>query len=286
MAVRSTRTGLPDLTGFMLRRAYAQATRDVRACIDDDIPVRDVALLAALAERGPLSQRQLADLTQVHPSVMVKLVDSLEERGWVVRERNPQDRRSYALRLTPAGGQALTRLRDDLDRGEQLFTDALTGSQRERLKAVLLNLLGDEGWPSIDVLSQYAGFLVAQAHRLVRGWALEELRPLKLDPRDFGVLSTIARDQPCTQNHLALALGVSPAAALMFVEELDRIGLVHRERNTDDRRSYDLRLTPAGQRRWTQARAAAARVQARVVDRLGAATDEELRLLLSQVLTD
>lgn len=286
MTVGEKRSGLPELTGFLLRQAYARATANARACIGEETPVRDVAMLAVLDERGPLSQRQLADLTQVHPTVMVKLVDSLEARGWVLRERNPDDRRSYALRLTTAGSQALTRLRADLDRGEQLFTDALTAVQRDRLKAVLLELLGDEGWLSIDVLSRYAGFLVAQAHRLTRGWALEELRPLELDPRDFGVLSTIARDQPCTQNHLAVTLGVSPAAALMFVEELEGLGLVHRERNTEDRRSYDLRLTPAGEQRWTQARAAAARVQARVVNRLGAAGDDELRALLSQVLTD
>ena len=62
---------------------------------------------------------------------------------------------------------------------------------------------------------------MAQAHRLVRGWALEALAPLELDPRDFGVLSTIARDQPCSQNHLAQVLGVTPPAALTFVEELE-----------------------------------------------------------------
>ncbi len=285
MSSRSPRSGLPQLTGFLLRRAYAKAALDAQTCIGRETPVRDVALLAVLDERGPLSQRQLADLTHVNPTIMVKLVDSLEQRGWVVRERNPEDRRSYALRLTVDGHTALTGLRHDLDRGERLFTDALTGAERDELKAALLTLLGDEGWLSVDVLARYAGFLVAQAHRLVRGWAVEALAPLELDPRDFGVLATIARDQPCTQNHLALSLGVSPPAALLFVEELERVGLVRRERSTTDRRSYALRLTPEGEQRWSQARFAAAGVQARVVDRLGEAADEVLRDLLSRVIS-
>jgi len=41
--------------------------------------------------------------------VMVGLVDSLGTRGWVVRERKLDDRRSYALRLTGVGRTALRR---------------------------------------------------------------------------------------------------------------------------------------------------------------------------------
>lgn len=277
---------LPHLTGFLLRRAYAVAADNARACIGEDAHVRDVAMLAVLHERGPLSQRQLADLTRVNRTIMVKLVDHLEERGWVVRERNPQDRRSYALRLTDAGRTALGRLRRDLDRGERLLTRGLTDAEHEQLRTDLRTLLGEEGWLSIDSLSEHAGFLIAQAHRLVRGWALEALEPLGLDPRDFGVLTTIGRDQPCSQNHLARSLGVSPPAALTFVEELESAGLVRRARRVDDRRFYDLTLTAEGERRVAAAQAAAADVQARVVERLGARADAELRHLLAAVIAD
>jgi DNA-binding MarR family transcriptional regulator len=275
---------LPQLTGYLLRRAYAKASVNAQACIGDDTHVREVAILAILDERGPLSQRQLSDLTRVNRTIMVKLVDHLESREWVVRERNPEDRRSYALRLTAAGATALEGLRHDLGTGESLFTDALTSDERDRLKQLLLTLLGEDGWLSIDALASHVGFLVAEAHRLVRGWAEDALAPLGLDPRNFGVLSTIARDQPCTQNHLAQSLGVSPPAALTFVEDLESVGLVRRERNTDDRRFYDLRLTEAGLARVVQARAAAAQVQDRVLARLGKAADDLLRDLLTRVV--
>jgi DNA-binding MarR family transcriptional regulator len=108
-------TGLPQLTGFLLRRAYAKAAHNAQACIGEEAHVRHVAMLAILDERGPLSQRELADLTRINQTIMVKLVDHLEARGWVVRERNPKDRRSYALRLTDVGTKALTGLRQHLD---------------------------------------------------------------------------------------------------------------------------------------------------------------------------
>lgn len=282
----ATTTELPRFTGYLLRRAYAKATLSTRACIDQEIPVREVAMLAILAERGALSQRALSDLTGVNRSIMVKVVDDLESRGWVVRERNPDDRRSYALRLTAAGSAALDGLRADLDRGEQLLTESLSKAERARLRSALSTLLEGEAWLSIESLSRYAGFLIAQAHQLLRGWAKEALEPLGLDPRDFGVLSAIGSDQPCSQNHLALALGVSPPAALWFVGELETAGLVRRERNPDDRRCYDLTLTSAGLKRLGLARAAAAQVQDRVAARLGERTDAELRSLLTRIVAD
>ncbi len=284
--VVSTSAELPRFTGYLMRRAYAKATVSVRACIDLEIPVREVAMLATLAERGALSQRALSDLTGVNRTIMVKVVDDLETRGWVVRERNPQDRRSYALRLTEAGSAALDGLLADLDRGELLLTESLTTAERARLRSALSALLEGETWLSIESLSRYAGFLIAQAHHLLRGWAKDALAPLDLDPRDFGVLSAIATDQPCSQNHLAQALGVSPPAALSFVGDLEAGGLVRRERNPDDRRCYDLTLTPAGLERLGLARTAAGEVQARVTDRLGAGPDAELRHLLARVIAD
>lgn len=283
-AAHGAPAGLPRLTGYLLRRAYARAADCAQACIGDDTELRDVAHLALLDERGAMSQRQLADLTHVNPTVMVKLVDSLEERGWVTRERNPEDRRSYALQLTELGNKALSTLRHELDDGERILTQSLTSKEKARLRHQLRTLLDGEGWMIIDSLAQHNGFLIAQAHRLVRGWAADALAPLGVGPRDFGVLSTLGRDQPCSQNHLAQVLGVSPPAALMFVDELEQSGLVRRERNAADRRFYDLTLTAVGERRLAGALEAAASIQVRVVARLGEDGDAELQRLLTKVI--
>src|SRR4051812_793501 len=109
---------LAQLTGYLLRRAFVRSAGVARACIPEDSHVREVAVLAILAERGSISQRELAEITHVNQTLVVKLVDTLEAKSWVVRERNVADRRSYALVLTPAGVRALTEFNDDLDRSE------------------------------------------------------------------------------------------------------------------------------------------------------------------------
>ncbi len=270
--------------GYLLRLAFVQSTDCAKACITDDTPVREVALLALLAERAPLSQRELGDLLHVNRTIMVKLVDSMEAKGWVVREHNPADRRCYALRLTRQGDVARADLVGDLARGDDDLTARLTLRERRSLNRALLDVLDSPELAPIASLTNHSGYLIAQAHRQMRGRALERLAPLGLDPRDFGVLSVLDSRQPCSQNELAGQLGVSPPAALGFVEELEARRLVSRERSRSDRRVYDVKLTRQGERRLQAGRLAAAELDREIVTKLGK-RHAELHRLLVKLLT-
>jgi len=79
--------------------------------------VRDAGLrppcfrvMASVDELGSASQKQISDQLALDPSDMVSVVDVLERAGFVSRLRDPQDRRRYALTLTPEGRRALRRL--------------------------------------------------------------------------------------------------------------------------------------------------------------------------------
>src|SRR3954464_12324335 len=55
------------------------------------------AVLACLADRGPMSQREVSELLRYDPGDLVGVIDALEDLEYVVRERDTQDRRRYAL---------------------------------------------------------------------------------------------------------------------------------------------------------------------------------------------
>src|SRR4051812_7145389 len=76
---------LTQFTGYLLRRAFVRSAGVAKACIPEDAHIREVAVLAILDERGALSQRELAEITHVNQTLVVKLVDGLEAKGWVVR---------------------------------------------------------------------------------------------------------------------------------------------------------------------------------------------------------
>src|SRR5260221_7219918 len=56
------------------------------------------------------SQRGLADALGMHAPRLVALIDELEDRGLVARDRDPGDRRNYAISLTDKGRQLLAEL--------------------------------------------------------------------------------------------------------------------------------------------------------------------------------
>jgi len=59
--------------------------------------------LQVLSEEGSLTSRRLAQHVHLDPSTMVGIVDRLESKGFLLRERSSRDRRAVLLNLTEAG---------------------------------------------------------------------------------------------------------------------------------------------------------------------------------------
>nr|WP_203950558.1 MarR family winged helix-turn-helix transcriptional regulator [Microbispora rosea] len=81
----------------------------------------DLAVLAALRDFGPASQRELGARLGIDPSDLVAVMDVLVPLGLVERDRDPEDRRRYRVALSPSGRATLEaalgearEVRDDL----------------------------------------------------------------------------------------------------------------------------------------------------------------------------
>jgi MarR family transcriptional regulator, transcriptional regulator for hemolysin len=65
------------------------------------------AILIWLARQPGISQKELAELLEVEPITVARLVDRLEARGMVERRPDPRDRRIWRLHLSPPAHQVL-----------------------------------------------------------------------------------------------------------------------------------------------------------------------------------
>jgi DNA-binding MarR family transcriptional regulator len=86
-----------------LRMTIGRLNRLLRQQADLDLTPTKFAHLATIAREGPLSLGELAAAEQVAPATVTKVVADLEERGFVTRERDPDDRRVSRVQLTREG---------------------------------------------------------------------------------------------------------------------------------------------------------------------------------------
>lgn len=75
---------------------------------------------------GGILQKQLAAQVGVDASTMVRLLDILEQKGWIERRADPDDARARRLYLTPSGQQQVAHLRTILQRAEAALLDKLS----------------------------------------------------------------------------------------------------------------------------------------------------------------
>jgi MarR family transcriptional regulator for hemolysin len=94
-------------------------------------------VLFRLREQEGLSQVDLADVLELQPISLVRLLDRLVEHGLVERRSDPRDRRANRLFLTASGRQ----LADDLDSlRNAIATDVLQGVPAAALETSLQTL--------------------------------------------------------------------------------------------------------------------------------------------------
>jgi len=69
----------------------------------------------------------VAEALGLNRSTMVPIIEKLHDKGWLVRERTPEDRRTVLLRLTDDGRRAMRQLRREVERHEARLSEALAG---------------------------------------------------------------------------------------------------------------------------------------------------------------
>jgi DNA-binding MarR family transcriptional regulator len=68
--------------------------------VGSQLELKDVDLdcFDIIESHGPLSPTALARRAGLHPATMTGILDRLERGGWIVRERDPSDRRAVVVR--------------------------------------------------------------------------------------------------------------------------------------------------------------------------------------------
>ncbi len=134
---------LEDAVGFYLRTAHEAAFRTfLNRLSDAGAPPWRFAILALIDANPDITQVALARATQRDTSSLTPALDDLCERGLVTRVRQVHDRRSYALKLTPAGKKAMRQLTASVEAHERELDRLVGPEQRSQFVQTLKRIAG------------------------------------------------------------------------------------------------------------------------------------------------
>jgi DNA-binding MarR family transcriptional regulator len=126
----------------------AQTARRAQRLVEDALAQEGArrqhfVVLASLAEQGAASQAALGRRLWIDRSDLHAILNDLEQRGWVARVRDQQDRRRNVVALTRAGRTALARLDKRVDAAQDALLAPLPAADRRELRRLLERLVAD-----------------------------------------------------------------------------------------------------------------------------------------------
>jgi DNA-binding MarR family transcriptional regulator len=135
---------LEHWVGFNLRMAQEHAFQAFSRRSQDigENPGR-FATLTLIARNPGISQTELSHANGRDKSSLTPVVEDLVRRGLVERERMRHDRRTYCLRLTPAGKKTLTVLTRCARRHERVLDGIIGTRNRKRFLQILKQIAAE-----------------------------------------------------------------------------------------------------------------------------------------------
>src|SRR3989344_6960775 len=96
-----------------------------------------------------------------------------------------------------------------------------------------------------DLMGRYE-FLMNRPAQRIRELTEKSLEPLKIAPKQYGILAALLCEGPSTQRAIGEMLKIDRSTMVVLTDDLERKKLVLREVHPEDRRYYLLHLTASG----------------------------------------
>jgi DNA-binding MarR family transcriptional regulator len=109
----TTKYDLDEQVGYLLRLANQRHVVIFQETVSENLTPTQFSTLMRVAEHGALSQNHLGRLAAMDTATIKGVVDRLKEKGLLVTNPDPNDKRRFIISLTAQGNAMTKKLRDD-----------------------------------------------------------------------------------------------------------------------------------------------------------------------------
>jgi DNA-binding MarR family transcriptional regulator len=239
------------------------------------VPFLVFPFLRMVFEHDGLTPGQLADAVHMTGSTTVVTLRQMERLGFVRRVKNDRDARKINIFLTDAGSRRWERVAPEVVAINRLAVKGMTKSDQRDLKrflrAVRSNILAASNRKHAGAVTSTApskfkgnspdckrmepadetlGFLFWDTQRSYQRIFTPMIARHGVSFLVFPFLRVTSEHEGLTFRELTDILHVRQPNSVVAIKEMERVGLVRREQNSQDARKVNLYLTEKGRRAW------------------------------------
>lgn len=133
-------------------------------------------------------------------------------------------------------------------------------------------------------VAEFAGQLFFRLWRASHTRTEQALGSIGLTTPVFAVLNVLGAREGTIQQQLSTDMGIDPSAMVKLINQLEEAGLAERRRRPNDRRAWEVKITPKGRHTLQQAKQLASDVEDEILGGLTAADRRQLLALLRRAL--
>lgn len=100
-------------------------------------------ILKILYLKGDISQKDIQDKLQIQSGTMSEVINKLENKGLLVRQRDENDRRKVILHLTEEGKADVEAYQQQYQEDTSSFFDVLSIDESQEFQRILYKLLNE-----------------------------------------------------------------------------------------------------------------------------------------------
>ncbi|WP_283128355.1 MarR family winged helix-turn-helix transcriptional regulator [Allofournierella massiliensis] len=108
------------------------------SCARYDLTAAQAVVILIVCDFKTLTQDEITKRLSLDKSVIAKTVNKLEETGFLVREQNPKDKRTYNILPTEKAWQVYPFIQQQIDDGLAQMTQRMTAQEKQEFIRLLM----------------------------------------------------------------------------------------------------------------------------------------------------